>query len=303
MSKSPRELMQYYKNGGNVSDLIRREKGINYNTKEIIEISYDLQTGSYIDMMSNPDMIAHKNKYTQEIAKTILSLCKPESILEAGIGEGTTFSGVLEKLNTEPNSYGFDLSWSRLAYARKWLKQHCNFDTNICSGDLYNIPFMDNSIDIVYTSHSIEPNGGNEEPIIKELFRITRKFLILLEPAYELANREARMRMESHGYCKNLHKTCKSLGYKVIEHGLFPFCSNPLNPTGVTIIQKEVKGRSGNDVFACPSTKTPLIKTEEAFFSKEALVAYPVLAGIPCLRIENGIIASKYEEILNSSER
>ncbi|MBT5377526.1 MAG: methyltransferase type 11, partial [Opitutae bacterium] len=63
MSKSPRELMQYYKNGGNVSDLIRREKGINYNTKEIIEISYDLQTGSYIDMMSNPDMIAHKNKY------------------------------------------------------------------------------------------------------------------------------------------------------------------------------------------------------------------------------------------------
>jgi ubiquinone/menaquinone biosynthesis C-methylase UbiE/uncharacterized protein YbaR (Trm112 family) len=302
MKKTPRELMTYYKNGGNVSELIRREKGINYNTKEIIEVSYDLQTGSYIDTMSNPDMVRHKKEYTQEIARIILSLCNPASVLEAGVGEATTFSGVLETLSTETKSYGFDLSWSRLAYARKWLKKSGIFNTSLCTGDLHNIPFTDNAIDVVYTSHSIEPNGGNEEPIIKELFRVTRKFLILLEPAYEMANSEARMRMESHGYCKNLNNICKSLGYKVIEHGLFPFCANPLNPTGITIIKKEMQDQPQTDLFACPLTKTPLLKINEIYFSTEALVAYPVLDGIPCLRIENGIIASKYEEIINQPE-
>jgi uncharacterized protein YbaR (Trm112 family) len=31
-------------------------------------------------------------------------------------------------------------------------------------------------------------------------------------------------------------------------------------------------------------------------FSPEALVVYPIVGGIPCLRIQNGIFASKYEE-------
>jgi ubiquinone/menaquinone biosynthesis C-methylase UbiE len=199
MKKTPRELVEYYKDGGNISELIRRERGINFNTKDIIEISYDLQTGSYIDTMFNPDMVRHKKEYTLEIARIILSLCNPASILEAGVGEATTFSGVLENLGIEINSYGFDLSWSRLAYARKWLRGNGISNTSLCSGDLHNIPFMDNSIDVVYTSHSIESNGGNEEPIIKELFRVTRKYLLLLEPAYELANSEAKVRMESHG--------------------------------------------------------------------------------------------------------
>jgi len=33
-------------------------------------------------------------------------------------------------------------------------------------------------------------------------------------------------------------------------------------------------------------------------FSPEALVVYPILDGIPCLRIENGIVASKFPEIV-----
>jgi uncharacterized protein YbaR (Trm112 family) len=92
------------------------------------------------------------------------------------------------------------------------------------------------------------------------------------------------------------------LGYVVIQHELFPFCSNPLNPTGITIIKKETPSKPATDVLACPSTKSPLHKINGIYFSPEALVAYPVLDGIPCLRVENGIIASKYEEIINQPQ-
>ena len=242
-------------------------------------------------------MEKHKSEYTSEIAKTILSLCKPVSILEAGVGEATTLSGVLQNMGSDVSSYGFDLSWSRVAYAKRWLLSKGVDTTTLCTGNLLRIPFADNSIDVVYTSHSIEPNGGNERPILQELWRVTRKFLILLEPGYELADDEARKRMDLHGYCKNLRGIAEYLGYRVLMHNLFPFTSNPLNPTALTIIEKQADAGPPSYILACPKLKTPLERVGGMLFSPEALVVYPIVGGIPCLRIENAIFASKYKEV------
>ena len=298
---TPRELKKMYAQGQNISALLRQELGVNQNTQKIIEISYDMQTGSYIEAMKSADMAKHKEEYTAEIAKVILSLCQPTSLLEAGVGEATTLSGVSKHLKNEVSSYGFDLSWSRVAYAKDWLHTQGIINTVLCSGDLFNIPFLDNSIDVVYTSHSIEPNGGNEESILRELYRVAKKYLILLEPGYELSSEEARQRMDSHGYCKNLKGISHSLGYEVLKHELFPYTTNPLNPTALTIISKQSDTELPSDVLACPKFKTPLKKIDGALYSPEALVAYPILGGIPCLRIENGIFASKYQEVMNKS--
>lgn len=295
---TPRELKQLYMQGQNISSFLREELGIQQNTQEIIEIAYDMQAGSYIESMKNDSMAKHKSQYSREIAEIIVSLCNPISILEAGVGEATTLSGVLKNLGREVRSYGFDLSWSRLAYAKEWLSTQGFTNTALCSGDLLNIPFLDNSIDVVYTSHSIEPNGGKEKPILRELYRVTRKYLILLEPGYELSSAEAQERMTSHGYCKNLKGVSNSLEYNVIKHELFPYSANPLNPTALTIIAKhnDCDTELTPNVFACPKFKTPLKQINGAFYSAEALVAYPIIGGIPCLRIENGVFASKYQE-------
>lgn len=125
--------------------------------------------------------------------------------------------------------------------------------------------------------------------------------MILLEPGYELASEEARQRMDSHGYCKNLKEISHSLGYEVLKHELFPYTSNPLNPTALTIISKQSDTELPSDIFACPKFKTPLKKFDNALYSPEALVAYPILGGIPCLRIENGIFASKYQKVMEKS--
>jgi hypothetical protein len=256
---TPRQWKACYAAGKNISELLRRERGVDHNTKEIIEIAYDLQTGSYIDAMRVPAMANHKRDYAALIAETVQSLCQPRSIMEAGIGEATTLAGVLPCLEGPVDSYGFDLSWSRVAYARQWLHGQGIDQTTLCTGDLAAIPFADNAIDVVYTSHSIEPNGGDEQPILRELFRITRRFLVLLEPGYELAGPEARRRMETHGYCRNLRGYAEALGYDVVRHELFPLTANPLNPTALTIIRKEAKSaRGGSSVLACPQYKTPL---------------------------------------------
>ncbi len=160
-----------------------------------------------------------------------------------------------------------------------------------------NIPFADSSIDIVYTSHSIEPNGGNEEPILRELYRVAREFLILLEPGYEFASDEAKERMEFHGYCKDLRGIAENLGHNILAHRLFPFISNPLNPTAIMIIAKQFEDLPLSHILACPQFKTPLEQRGGMLFSPEALMVYPIVGGIPCLRSENGILASKYEEV------
>ncbi len=294
---TPQQLKKLYEQGQNISAYLRDEAGITQNTAEIIEISYDLQTGSYTAGMQDIHIAQLQDQYSKELAKTISSLCKPSSILEAGVGEATTLSGVLENLDNTIKSFGFDLSWSRVAYANKWLQSKGITNTSLCSGDLFHIPFLDNSIDVVYTSHSIEPNGGNEVPILQELYRVARKYLILLEPGYELANTEARKRMDAHGYVKNLAGISTSLGYYILEHELFPYTPNPLNPTAITIIHKDSHAKLPTDVFACPKFKTPLEHIDNMLFSPEALAVYPIVGGIPCLRIENGILASKYTEV------
>jgi uncharacterized protein YbaR (Trm112 family) len=296
--KTPRELQALYEQGTNISALLREEQGLQRNTREIIEIAYELQTGSYTAAMQAVQMATHKSEYAREIANTIRALCQPESILEAGVGEATTLSGVLQHLGADIDSFGFDLSWSRVAYAKRWLQSQGLTGATLCTGDLFHIPFADSSIDVVYTSHSIEPNGGGEEPILQELYRVSRKFLILLEPGFELAGAEARLRMESHGYCKDLNGKAKRLGLNVVKHELFPHAANPLNPTAITIIKKDSASARPAHILACPKFKTPLEAIGEMLFSPEALVVYPVVAGIPCLRIENGILASKYKEFI-----
>jgi ubiquinone/menaquinone biosynthesis C-methylase UbiE len=37
-----------------------------------------------------------------------------------------------------------------------------NQQADLVVADLFHIPFADNSVDVVYTSHSLEPNGGRE---------------------------------------------------------------------------------------------------------------------------------------------
>jgi hypothetical protein len=300
---SPSELRAAYARGENIAALLRKQFGSMINTEEIIEISYDLQAGSYVTAMEDRAVAAIVSEYAGEIAHILRQYGEPISLLEAGVGEATTLARVLQAYNRqEIEAHGFDLSWSRIYQAKRWLAEEGLPQVALCTASLARLPFADDCFDVVYTSHSIEPNGGREVEILSELYRVTSRYLILLEPAYELANPEAQARMRQHGYCRNLRGHAERLGMKVVANRLFPVVRNPLNPTGLTVIEKDSARPPVGPKYQCPKYRTPLLRHEQVYYSPEGFSVYPILAGIPCLRMENSITASFYAaEIVNRS--
>lgn len=98
--------------------------------------------------------------------------------------------------------------------------------------------------------------------------------------------------MKELGYVTKLLSTVKKLGYKIIEYGLFSYSNNPLNPTGIMIIEKKSQATNELDL-RCPNSLTELVKYKNSLlFSTESLLAYPVIEDIPCLLKENSVLAT-----------
>ena len=290
--KQLQKIKEVYANGGNIIQYLKSINGNqSTNTIEDIMISYDFQAGSYIKQLSeNPEF---KIKYCAAIASIINQLGKIESIIEIGVGEGTTLGVLAKQCNNNSHKYlGFDISWSRLKFGLDFISDLNLSNVDLFVANLFEIPLQDSSIDVVYTSHSIEPNGGKEEEALQELYRITKKYLILLEPSYEFANEEARNRMKQHGYVTKLYKTALDLGMKVVEHRLFDYSANPLNPTGLMIIEKE-KSSTNSSELVCPITFHSLDKIDDTIlYSKESGLSYPIMSNIPVLLKENSMLAT-----------
>ena len=52
--------------------------------------------------------------------------------------------------------------------------------------------FKENSIDLIVTIHSLEPNNKIKEKIFEELYRISRHGIIFMEPHYEIASQKQK---------------------------------------------------------------------------------------------------------------
>jgi ubiquinone/menaquinone biosynthesis C-methylase UbiE/uncharacterized protein YbaR (Trm112 family) len=289
-------IKEFYEQGGNVINFLKNTNhNFAKNDIEAILISYDFQAGSYIkSVKENPDYIEN---YTSLLAD-ILNTLEGESLLEVGVGEATTLINLIPKLKISfDNFYGFDLSWSRIKYAQKYAKdKQPNKNIFLSTGNLFCSPYADNSIDIVYTSHSIEPNGGRELDALKEIYRIAKNYVVLLEPCFELANEAAQNRMLSNGYVTNLYDTAKQLGYEILEYRLWDLASNPLNPTGLMIIRKNGNKETVNDILACPITKSPMKLLKGSYYVEHSSLVYPVIDEVPCLLPENAIIATHFND-------
>ena len=261
-------------------------------------VAYDLQAGSYVaGARANPDYI---NRWCAQLAGLIRPYMESgDHVLEVGVGEATTLAGVMKVVDCpDLTALGFDVSWSRIKVAQEWAAE--NFvDARLFVGDLFRIPLADNSIDVIYTSHSLEPNGGREAMAITELLRVARKAVVLVEPLYELAPENAQKRMAEHGYVRGLKATAEKLGASVVEYGLLDICSNPLNPSGVVLMAKlNPPPRMGSEIggggyWQCPLTSVPMIDQGDLFYAEQVGIAYPVMRGVPLLRAEHGVVASK----------
>lgn len=289
-----------YSSGGNVTDYLREQKKISYNTSDIIEIAYDLQAGTYVDA-------AEKNMqklslYVNESLKIINTYMTPgQSLLDIGTGELTTLSLLMRGLSETPKQiYAFDISWSRvykgIDFSKKYMGDKFAYLTPFIA-DICKIPLMSKSIDICLTSHALEPNGKNLNQLLKEIFRVARKYVILFEPCYEINTKEGKARMDKLGYIKGIEDEVLSLGGILVDKIPIENTNNPLNPTVCFVIDVEGLGEEkrvfGNDeVFSVPGTDYKLSKTDDVYFSNETGLVFPILKSIPVLKPGSAILSS-----------
>lgn len=291
-----RQIQELYKYENiNIIQYLKEARKDSEVTVEDIMISYDFQAGSYIkDYQEAPE---EKDKFLSRLIDIINGLPgRKQSVFEAGMGEGTSLFPLIRRMGGVSGG-GVDVSWSRIKMAHNFSLKFFPTEagaSKIAVGNMFSLPLSNSSVDIVLTVHSMEPNGGHEEELLRELYRVTNEYLILLEPAYELANEQARKRMEEHGYIRHLYRKAKYLGYDVLMWELYGISTNPLNPTGIMIIRKDhTVDCNPCFEFACPVTKMPLKIKGNCYYSDEALLAYPIINGIPCLMEENAVIATK----------
>jgi len=280
----------------NVMARARQLAGKTDNSVLATLVAYDLQAGSYVaSARANP---TYRSEWANQLAELICPfLGYGDRLLEVGVGEATTLAYVAQALSSKkPRMLGFDVSWSRVAVARSFVCEK-SVDARLFVADLFRIPLADQSVDVVYSSHSLEPNGGREEEAIAECLRVARKAVVLVEPIYELAPKEAQARMESHGYVRDLMGCAKRLGADVHSLRLLDLNANPLNPSGALILK--IPGCDGKGLptieagWECPLTSLPLQECDDLFLSVDSGLAYPVMRGIPLLRQEHAVVASR----------
>ncbi|MFY9300365.1 MAG: methyltransferase domain-containing protein [Candidatus Nitrosotenuis sp.] len=289
------KIRAIYAKNQNIMKYLRAKNKTTLNSPEIISYSYDLQAGSYLEKLKDAKFRTTRQKIGTKISK-IISEFGAQSVLEAGVGEANTLYYVMNSQSSKNCQYfGFDISLSRLLYANKYLSKLQKRNSRLFCSELSNIPLIDNSIDLIYTFHAIEPNHGKEKAILNELLRVARNHLILIEPSYELGSAATKKHIIEHGYCRNIPKIIKQLGHSIQTHELFKF-SDRNNEHAITIVEKNKKKTPKEvpqSIFVSPISHKPLFRYKECWYCKDDGYAYPIIHNVPCLLKENAILVSK----------
>ncbi|MFZ5447598.1 MAG: class I SAM-dependent methyltransferase [Thermodesulfobacteriota bacterium] len=137
-----------------------------------------------------------------------------KSLLEVGCGFGFYLEAFRQAF-PERLVVGVDFSYSNLINGLKYLKnRHCN--ALMAQADAFNLPFMDGSFDLVFTSGLICCVHPKKIPLfIKEIKRVSNGHFLFVE--YIEEHSRVRNNWEIPYHFHNLSKICSSHGLIIKE--------------------------------------------------------------------------------------
>lgn len=305
-------LKELYSKNINIMKYFREHSDVREsNSMDAVLCSYDYQAGSYTDIYKSDKIIKGTylykgeyidltpGEYTRLAAQGLAGVMNKlefKTMLEVGVGEATTICDILLDLGQKKNAYGIELSLSRLFYAKKFSEEK-KVNIDFAVGDMFSLPFDDNSMDLVFTYYCMDAHRGKEKAAISEMLRVSRRYLILVEPTYELGNEETKKRIDEQCYIKNLVETLKDVDADIMEHRLFDiFTFN--NNAAITVLEKRDKKAQESKLilYSCPRCKKKLLRHKGNLFCEDCYHIYPVINDIPILQEDNAILCSKYLE-------
>ena len=213
-----------------------------FNKTDVVKISYDIQSGDYIDYFNHFSQKKIKNIYHPLIEAIKNNFKNSKTILDFGCGELTTSYYIFNQLKKKIKKYfANDNSLNRLIVGTNNLKKKLSKNDlkkfEIFCNSKYKLPLKENSIDLIFTIHSLEPNNKIKNKIFDELFRVSRHGVILMEPHYEISSKKQKKRMLKLDYVRGIEKLLKNrkVNYQIIKKN---YHVNNENKSSLFIIKK-----------------------------------------------------------------
>lgn len=259
-------------------------KNKTFSNSEITKLAYDIQSGSYIKFFKKLNKEKKANVYFPLIKAINDNFKNVKTILDFGCGELTTSSYIFKNLNYKIKKYyANDISFNRLLVGsnelkKKLTKKNYNKFKIFCNSD-NNLPFKNNSIDLVLTVHALEPNNKYKYKILDELLRVSKLGVILMEPHYEISNVKQKKRMIRFDYIRGIEKILKlkKIKYHIIQK---KFHLNNLNKSSIFVLKNNLIKKKQRDNFVDPIKKNDLIKKDNFLYSKKTFRAFPIINDI-----------------------
>ena len=274
------ELLKLLNSKVNIYKFLK--KTTNLSNEKIVQISFDIQAKSYFSIYKNDKIIEKVMLPIIEILKKNFSNSK--SIMDCGCGELIKSFFLFKRLNFIKNFFANDISLNRLYLGKKFIKKiRFNKKINLFCSSMKNLPLKNNSIDVIFTSHSIEPNkSADAEVMIKELFRVCNHGLCLHESHFQSANEIQKKRMQKFNYARNIEKILKKLDctYQIIK---LDHHHNKLNKACLFLVKKNktLKNKNNLKTYVDLDTKDQLYNFKNFLYSKKSKKLYPVFDNIP----------------------
>jgi len=291
---------------------VKRLKGIR-RTPQTVEKQYDDISGLYIQdnyystkerfsvvngEIKKISVIENMNFIRNEI-REVLDDYKFNNILEIGAGELTTLEDIYRYKECKIECYGVDLSLNRLAHGVSEFKKRHSVIPHVAKANAINLPFENNSFDLVITRHTLEQMPKIFKQSIDEIIRVSKKHIIFFEPSFELGSITQKLKMLNSDYVKGIQKYLSSKkNLKIHKSYLMMNSANPLNHTACTrvkIINNSKESSNKSIRFVCPISKDILKVHKDFLYSQSSKVAYPIINGIPILEASNSFRLSKIE--------
>ena len=290
ISKIYFESKKVFSSKRNVQKFIKKKYRL--HNSDNIKISYNIQSGEYVKYFQKLSLKNKKKIYDPFIKYINEFFPEKKEILDFGCGELTSSHYFFKNIKNIKKYFANDISLNRVLIGQKYIKKLIS-KKNIKKLKIFcsshgQLPFLDNSIDLIITNHVLEPNNKYKIKILKELLRISRLGLCLMEPHYEISSIKQKKRMRELGYIRNIEKTFKKLNYKcVIKKKKFHLNKN--NIASIFIIKKKKILKKNSSEFVDFITKKKLITKNNFFYSKENFRLYPCFNNIPIFSDETQI--------------
>ena len=181
------------------------------------------------------DRLERGYEYVSKVFDSCIQDLGPDvsKILEIGCGEGYFLKHIKQNA-PEKDVCGIDLCPNRI---RKTVRRAGTVEIlpSIACAEM--LPFADESFDVAYTCYALEQMPLSVGPALKEMHRVVRKGIVLVEPFYSIQNVFGRLNNWSSDYVRDIPLHVERNGFRITATKRLHF-GDPINLAGLLVARK-----------------------------------------------------------------